>query len=123
MGEFQEAAVDGEVVQHPILRQQRATCIQQFVEDFDVGNPRMLGCQKYKRNRPPTQAQAELPHEGDSWPTHSSTTTRSMRFMIGPANRFGIGTWSTAPLWPSCCSVDVFDATTPGLWQPLPGVP
>jgi nucleoid DNA-binding protein len=53
-----------------------------------------------------TQAQTELPHEG-GFPANASTTTRSMRFMSGPANHFGIGTWSTAPLWPSCCSVDV----------------
>ena len=38
-------------MQPPILRQQRGTYIQQFIEDFDVGNPRMLGCQKYKLYR------------------------------------------------------------------------
>ena len=32
------------------------------------------------------QALAELPHEWDSWPTHSSTTTRSMRFVSGLAD-------------------------------------
>src|SRR5580700_6273957 len=58
-----QAAADREVVQHPILRQQRGTHIQQFIEDLDVGNPRMLGCQKYKPDRPLTQALAELPHE------------------------------------------------------------
>ena len=54
---------DGEVVQHSILRQQRGTYIQQFIEDLDVGNPRMLGRQKYKLDRPFTQALAELPDE------------------------------------------------------------
>jgi hypothetical protein len=50
-------------VQPPILRQQRGTYIQQFIEDFDVGNPRMLGCQKYKLDRLFPQALAELPYE------------------------------------------------------------
>ena len=50
-------------MQRSILRQQRGTYIQQFIEDLDVWNPRMLGCQKYKLDRPLTLAPAELPHE------------------------------------------------------------
>src|SRR6266853_2842257 len=50
-------------MQHAIPRQQRGTYIQQFIEDFYVGNPWMLGCQKYKRDRPLTQALPELAHE------------------------------------------------------------
>jgi hypothetical protein len=50
-------------VQHSILRQQRGTHIQQFIEELDVWNPRVLGYQKYKLDRPLTQALAELPHE------------------------------------------------------------
>jgi hypothetical protein len=50
-------------MQHSILRQQRGTYIQQLIEDLDVWNSRMLGCQKYKLDRPLTQALAELPHE------------------------------------------------------------
>jgi hypothetical protein len=50
-------------MQHSILRQQRGTYIQQFIEDLDVWNSRMLGCQKYKLDRLLTQALAELPHE------------------------------------------------------------
>jgi hypothetical protein len=46
-----EAAAEGEVVQHSILRQQRRTHIQQFIEDLDVWNPRVLGYQKYKLDR------------------------------------------------------------------------
>ena len=53
-------------MQHSILRQQRRTYIQQFIEDLDVWNPRVLGCQKYKLDRPLTQALAELPTSGDS---------------------------------------------------------
>jgi len=51
-------------VQHAILRQQRGAPIQQFIEDLNVGNPGMLGCQKYKLDRPVTQAGAELLQEG-----------------------------------------------------------
>ncbi len=61
-----------------------------FIEDFDVGNLRMLGCQKYKLDRLFPQALAELPREW-GWPTHSSTTTRSMRFMSGLADHPGVG--------------------------------
>src|SRR5882672_2041281 len=49
-------------MQHAIPRQQRGTYIQQFIEDFYVGNPWMLGCQKYKRDRPLTQALPEWAH-------------------------------------------------------------
>ena len=37
--------------------------IQQFVENLDVGNPRVLGCQKYKLDWLLTKALAELPYE------------------------------------------------------------
>ena len=50
-------------MEHPILCQQRGGHIQQFVENLDVGNPRMLGCQKYKLDRLLTKALAELPYE------------------------------------------------------------
>jgi hypothetical protein len=50
-------------MQHPILRQQHGAHIQQFVEDLNIGYARMLGCQKYKLDRPLTQALAELPHQ------------------------------------------------------------
>jgi hypothetical protein len=50
-------------VQHPILRQQRGAHIQQFIEDLNVGNPRMLGCQIYKLDWLITQAAAELLQE------------------------------------------------------------
>src|SRR6266849_57842 len=50
-------------MEHPILCEQRGVHIQQFVENLDVGNPRMLGCQKYKLDRLLTKALAELPHE------------------------------------------------------------
>src|ERR1700674_1386153 len=50
-------------MEHPILCQQRGVYIQQFVENLDVGNPRMLGCQKYKLDRLLTKALAELPYE------------------------------------------------------------
>ena len=63
MVEKYEAAADGKVVQYPILRQQRGTCIQQFIEDLDIGDPRMLARQKNKLDRPFTQAFAELPDE------------------------------------------------------------
>jgi hypothetical protein len=50
-------------VQRPILRQQRGAPVQQLIEDLNVGNPWMLGCQKYKFDRPVAQAGAELPQE------------------------------------------------------------
>jgi hypothetical protein len=50
-------------VQHAILRQQRGTCIQQFIEDLNVRYLRMLGRQKYKCDRPVAQTLAELTHE------------------------------------------------------------
>jgi hypothetical protein len=50
-------------VQHPILRQQYRPPIQQFVENLNVGNPRMLSCQKYEHDLPLAQAVAELRHE------------------------------------------------------------
>jgi hypothetical protein len=55
----------------------------------------------------------------DSWPTHSSTTTHSMRFMSGRADRSGVGAWSNTPRWP-LNSIDVFDATILRPWEPLP---
>jgi hypothetical protein len=36
---------------------------QQFVEDLNIGYARMLGCQKYKLDRPLTQTLAESPHQ------------------------------------------------------------
>ena len=50
-------------MEHPILCQQRRVHIQQFVENLDVGNPRVLGCQKYKLDWLLTKALAELPYE------------------------------------------------------------
>jgi hypothetical protein len=50
-------------VQHPILRQQYRPPIQQFVENLNVGNTRMLACQKYEHDLPFAQAVAELRHE------------------------------------------------------------
>jgi|PersoiStandDraft_1058852.scaffolds.fasta_scaffold10170_3 hypothetical protein len=48
-------------MQHPILRQQRGTHIQQTIEDLNVGNSGMFSCKKSKFDRPVTQAAAELP--------------------------------------------------------------
>src|ERR1700680_1915432 len=50
-------------MEQPILCQQRGVHIQQFVENLDVGNPGMFGCQKYKLDRLLTKALAELPYE------------------------------------------------------------
>ena len=83
-----------------------------------VWNPRVLGYQKYKLDRPLTQALAELPTSG-FLANASSTTTRSMRFMSGRADHSGVGAWSNTPRWP-LNSIDVFDATILRPWQPLP---
>jgi hypothetical protein len=50
-------------VQRPILRKQDRAPIQQFVENLDVGNSRMLACQEYKHDLPVAKAVAELRHE------------------------------------------------------------
>jgi len=50
-------------VQHPILGQQRGAPIQQFIEDLDVRNPRVLACQKYELDGPFAEAAAELRHQ------------------------------------------------------------
>ena len=52
---------------------------QQFVEDLNIGYARMLGCQKYKLDRPLTQTLAESPHQWGLLAISSSTITRSMR--------------------------------------------
>jgi DNA-binding XRE family transcriptional regulator len=58
-----EASADSKVMQHPMLRQQYRPPIQQFVENLNVGNPRMLSCQKYENDLPLAQAVAEPRHE------------------------------------------------------------
>jgi hypothetical protein len=50
-------------VQHPILRQQYRPPIQQFVENLNVGNPRMLACHKYKHDLSLAEPVAEPHHE------------------------------------------------------------
>jgi hypothetical protein len=72
---------DRKPVEHAILSQQRGASIQQFIENLNVGNPGMLGRQKYELDRLVTQTAAELPGSADVWPMHSSTTTRSIHFM------------------------------------------
>ena len=78
----------------------------------------MLGCQKYKLDRPLTQALAELPHEwgflanafvnDDPFDAVHERTRGSLRRRAWPTTSY---------------SIDVFDATLPRLWQPLPGEP
>src|SRR5258708_14088057 len=51
------------------------------------------------------------PTSGDSWPTHSSTTTRSMRFMSGHADHPGVG--SVGPSHHA-------GRHTPSMFSPLP---
>src|SRR6516164_7790927 len=63
MDERPETPTDGEIVENAILRQQRGPSIQQFIENLNVGNPGMLGRQKYELDRPVTQAAAELARE------------------------------------------------------------
>jgi hypothetical protein len=58
-----EPSADGEIVENAILSQQRRPSIQQFTENLNVGNPGMLGRQKYELDRPVTQAAAELVRE------------------------------------------------------------
>jgi hypothetical protein len=100
-------------MQHPILRQQHGAHIQQFVEDLNIGYARMLGCQKYKLDRPLTQALAELPHQ---WGFLANAFVDDNPFYAEH------GAWSIARRWPSY-SIDAFDATIPRLWHPLPGEP
>jgi hypothetical protein len=80
MDERPGTPADGEIVENAILRQQRGPSIQQFIENLNVGNPGMLGRQKYELDRPVTQGRS-WPGSADAWPMHSSTTTRSIRFM------------------------------------------
>ena len=54
---------DRKPVEHAILSQQRGASIQQFIENLNVGNPGMLGHQKYELDRLVTQTAAELPRE------------------------------------------------------------
>ena len=63
MDERPETPADGEIVENAILSQQRGASIQQFIENLTVGNPGMLGREKYELDRPVTQAAAELPRE------------------------------------------------------------
>src|SRR4029077_21028484 len=96
-------------MQHSILRQQRGTYIQQFIEDLDVLNPRMLGCQKYKLDRLLTQALAELPHE---WGFLTNAFVNDEQFDAVHERTRGslrFGAWSTAPRCPSY-SIHVSDA-------------
>jgi hypothetical protein len=50
-------------LENAIPSQQRGASIQQFIENLNVGNPRMLGRQKYELDRLVTQATTELPRE------------------------------------------------------------
>jgi hypothetical protein len=58
-----ETSADGNVVQHTILRQQHGTCIQQPVQNFDVGNTRTLGCQEQEFDWPLTQQVPDRPQK------------------------------------------------------------
>src|SRR5215467_9877765 len=63
MDERPETPADGEIVENAILSQQGRPSIQQFIENLNVGNPGMLGRQKYELDRLVTQTAAELPRE------------------------------------------------------------
>jgi hypothetical protein len=94
-----------------------------FIEDFDVGNPRMLGCQKYKLDRLFPQALAELPHEwgflANAFVNDDSFDAIHERTRGSPRRR---KRGSVAPRRPSY-PIDVFAATILRLWQPLPAEP
>ena len=113
-------AADGKVVQNPILRQQRGTCIQQFIEDLDVGNPRILGRQKYKLDRPFTQALAELPNE---WGLLANAFVNDDSFDVVHERARGLLRRQSVVHRTTLAIIFHRDATILRLWQPSPAEP